>query len=398
MVNETASNNLNSKIKNQAVAKRKSKSISRQNIHYGKQQQDLSGASPGQLLVADDAVIPQFKVYAYNETTLIEKEFNSLSDVLAFCKSNETLTSWIEIKGLGDKQMLIDITKNFSIHPLEMEDVTNEYQRPKHEEHVSHVFVVSRMLSQNADDQLQNDQLSLFCGSNYIITLQDQYADIFEPLRKRLRSGKGLMRIGGPGYLTYAINDAIVDNYFPILEKIGDLLDELEDELLTKPTQASLEKIQNTKRELIVFRRAAFAERDKVNDMLRSHNDFIADEVKLYLKDTYDHIIQVLDLVDSYKEITASLMDIYLSSISNRLNQVMKVMAVFSAIFMPLTFIVGIYGMNFARVDPETQKYFPNNMPELYSPYGYPIIMGFMFLIAILELWYFIRKGWLYKN
>lgn len=380
------------------MAKKKSKRTLSQAIRYGNQQLELPGSSPGQFIVAADAMKPSFKVYAYNKDNLFEKDFSNINEVVDYYKSINGLTCWIEIKGLGDTQMLADLIKNFSIHPLEMEDVTNEYQRPKHEEHDSHIFIVSRMLSQNKDNQLQNDQLSVFCGSNFIITLQNKYENIFEPLRNRLRSGRGLMRIGGPGYLAYAINDAIVDNYFPILEKLGDLLDELEVELLTNPSRISLEKIQNTKRELIVFRRAAFAERDKVNDMLRSHNEFIADEVKMYLKDTYDHIIQVLDLVDSYKEITSSLMDIYLSSISNRLNQVMKVMAVFSAIFMPLTFIAGVYGMNFARVDPETGKYFPNNMPELYTPNGYFIILGVMLLVVILEFWFFIRKGWLYNN
>ncbi|MEO8150643.1 MAG: magnesium/cobalt transporter CorA [Bacteroidia bacterium] len=380
------------------AVRKKVRRMVRQSIRVKNQKQAVPGSSPGILTIAPDASKPKLKLYSYNKEQLIEKDYTSLNDVLDFLNANPQLFHWIEIKGIGDKQLLEDICRQFDIHPLEMEDVTNVYQRPKHEEHASHLFIVSRMLSQNADNILQNDQLSIFCGLNYVITIQDKYEDIFEPLRNRLRSGRGMMRTGGSGYLTYAINDAIVDHYFPILEKTGDLLDELEDELLSNVARQSLQKIQDNKRELIVFRRAAFAERDKINDMLRTNNEFINDETKVFLKDTYDHIIQVLDLVDSYKEITASLMDIYLSSISNRLNQVMKVMTVFSAIFMPLTFIVGIYGMNFAREDPETGKFMPYNMPELYSPNGYIMTMSVIILVVILEFWYFMRKGWLFRD
>lgn len=353
------------------------------------------GTSPGTIVVADDASKPKLILYGYNTEVFETIADISINTAVTLIKANPAHNYWLQIKGIGDKQLLETISSAFGIHPLEMEDVTKLYQRPKFEEHQSHLFIIARLLGRSEEGLLQNDQLSVFCGNNFVITLQANYDSVFEVIVNRLKAGRGMMRTAGSGYLTYAINDAIVDSYFPLLEKMGDALDELEDELLTKPTKLSMEKIQIIKRDLILFRRAAFAERDKVNDILRSHNDFINVSVSPYLKDTYDHIIQVLDMVDSYKEITASLMDIYVSSMSNKLNIVMKIMTVFSAVFMPLTFIVGLYGMNFANQNPVTGKLLPLNMPELYSPYGYIGCIVGMFLIVAVELWYFTRKGWL---
>lgn len=356
------------------------------------------GSSPGTLTMAEDAAKPILKLSSFNSDTLIENNYESVTDVSNFITQHQELTHWFEIIGLGDKQLLESLCSIFDINLLEMEDVTNLYQRPKHEEHASHLFIITRMLYVNEDGLLQNDQLALFCGSNFVITIHDKPDTILNPLRTRLLNGRGHMRVGGSGYLTYAINDALVDHYFPLLERVGDLLDELEDEVLTEATKLSLAKIQDTKRELIIYRRTAFAERDKLNDILRSKNEFINDNTKMYIRDTYDHIIQVIDLVDSYKEITASLMDIYLSSVSNKMNRVMKVMAVFSAVFLPLTFIVGLYGMNFARVDPETGKAMHHNMPELYHPNGYPIVVGVLVAVVLIEIWYFTRKGWMVNS
>ena len=228
--------------------------------------------------------------------------------------------------------------------------------------------------------------------------MQDSYEDLLESLRNRLRRGKSILRNSGSDFLMYSINDTVVDNYFPLLEKIGDRLDDLEEEALNDASRNTLTKIQTIKRELIVFRRTAFAERDKANDMLRSHNEIIREETKVYLRDTYDHVMQSLDLIDSYKEITTGLTDIYLSSISNRMNQIMKILAVISTIFIPLTFIVGLYGMNFASIDPLTNKPMPLNMPELYSPYGYVGVLILMAVMTISMIIYFARKGWMWKD
>lgn len=358
----------------------------------------IPGSSPGMFVPTTDALKPRIKIYSYDKNFLEEKELNNVSEVKKHLADKPNHNHWIEIKGFGNSVMLEEISTAFSIHRLEMEDVVHTYQRPKLEEHDNHLFIVSRMISHTAETRLMNEQLSLFLGNNFVLSMQEHYEDLFEPVRIRLRQGKGTIRQKGSDYFAYALLDAIVDNYFPLLEIIGDKLDELEDELFTKPTRESLQRIQLIKRELIVFRRTVFAERDKVNDLLRTDTTFISDACKIYLRDTYDHTIQVMDLVESYKEIVASLMDIYLSNVSNRLNQIMKVLAIISTIFIPLTFIVGVYGMNFSYTDPDTGEKLPLNMPELHSPYGYVGIWAFMIIVVIVQLIFFYRRGWLEKR
>ena len=192
--------------------------------------------------------------------------------------------------------------------------------------------------------------------------------------------------------------DLVIDTYYPLLEKTADKLDELEDELIENPTRESLNKLLHIKRELILIRRVIWSERDKVNDILRSAFPMIKDSTKIFFRDSYDHCIQLIDLVESYKEITASLMDVYMSSVSNRMNQVMKVLTIISTIFIPLTFIVGLYGMNFAHTNPKTGEYLPMNMPELYSPYGYLGVILFMLLIVAMQIIFFVKKGWLTRK
>lgn len=356
------------------------------------------GAAPGIITPSDDASKPRLFVTSYNSDQLFEAPFDSMDGVLERLSRYPDLIHWVELKGFGDRKMLEDFCLHFGIHRLEMEDVINTYQRPKLEEFDDHLFIVTRLLHINSDVALRNDQLSLFLFKNTVITFQEGYEDHFEPIRSRLRTGKGQLRSATADYLAYALLDSVVDHYFPLLEKLGEKLDELEDELFTKPTRSSLHRIQQIKRELIVLRRTVFAERDKVNDLLRTSTPLIRDQTKLYLRDTYDHTIQVMDLVESYKEIVASLMEIYLSSVSFRLNQVMKVLAIISTIFIPLTFIVGVYGMNFAYSDPVTGEVLGWNMPELYSPFGYAGVMLFMLVLVVIQLVIFWRKGWLDKS
>lgn len=355
------------------------------------------GAAPGSIEVDLNAKKPQISITSFNENTLREQPLNGIQDIRQQIHSFPDLTHWIEIRGFGDRAFLEAVSEEFHIHRLEMEDVINTYQRPKLEEHHNHLFVVSRQMSKR-NGILQNDQLSIFVMAKVVLTMQDHYEDTFVQVRSRIRSGKGQLRSGGAGYLAYTLLDSAVDAYFPLLEQLGEQLDELEDGLFSGGSRNYLHKIQAVKRELILFRRTTFAERDKVNDLLRTSTMFIPDSTKVYLKDTYDHTIQVMELVESYKEITASLMDIYLSTISNRLNQTMKVLAIISTIFIPLTFIVGVYGMNFSPVNPETGKLLPWNMPELYSPYGYAGVMLFMLLVVMIQVYVFWRKGWLDRN
>lgn len=375
----------------------KRKGFFRQSLKVWKHKRTSPGAAPGAINLAEDAFAPQLHVTSFNTELLFEMPFDSLDQVQERVKKYPEMIHWVELKGFGDRSLLERFCYEYNIHRLEMEDVINTYQRPKMEEFDDHLFVVTRLLKMH-EGSLHNDQLSLFVKDNMVITIQEYYDDYFEAIRMRIRSGKGHLRSSSSDYLSYTLLDSIVDTYFPLLEVLGERLDELEDELFTKPTRSSLQRIQQIKRELIVLRRSVFAERDKVNDILRSTSGIISEQTKLYFRDTYDHTIQVMDLVESYKEITASLMDIYLSSVSNKLNSVMKVLAVISTIFIPLTFIVGVYGMNFPNVDPETGNKLPLNMPELYSPYGYMGVMLFMLLLVLIQLYVFWRKGWMDKT
>lgn len=364
-------------------------------ISFKKHKKAPPGSAPGVIAVEDDAHKPQIKVTSYNTDVISTKEYTKASDLKSHISSDPSLTHWIEIKGYGDRQLYEDLAVEFNIHRLEIEDVLSGYQRPKVEESSDHLFIVSKAICYNADDEIQDDQLSVFVFSNYVISIQERHTDYFLPVKERLIQNKGILRKSGSSYLAYALIDAVVDNYFPFLERLGNFLDELEDKLLSAPDVYSLQNIQASKRKLILFRRIAWSEREKLNDLLRTPTPLISDVVRRYLKDTYDHTIQVMDIIDSYREITASLMDIYLSSVSNRLNKVMKVLTIISTIFIPLTFIVGLYGMNFAFHDPKTGEVLPYNMPELYMPYGYLGVIIAMLIIVIFQIYYFYKKGWL---
>ncbi|MBP6533079.1 MAG: magnesium/cobalt transporter CorA [Bacteroidia bacterium] len=355
------------------------------------------GTAPGAIVIPSDALELKIKSFCYNQNEYFEKEVSGVSEIRSQLDTYPANCHWFDIKGFGDKNFLEQLADCFNIHRLQMEDVVNVYQRPKAEEFKGHLFFVSRMITEK-QGLLLNDQLSIFLGSNFVITIQDKYDDILEPVRERIRHGKGNMRKSGSDYLAYSLMDMAIDNFYPILERTGDRLDELQDELLTNPTRESLNRVLETKRDLILLRRTIWSERDKMNDILRSSFTEISDSTKVYFRDSYDHCIQLLDLIESYKEVTASLMDVYHSSVSFKLNQVMKVLTIISTIFIPLTFIVGLYGMNFSNVEPGTGKYLPLNMPELYSPYGYVIVCAVMLLIVIGQIIFFYKKGWLTKG
>lgn len=365
------------------------------NIRYRKGKHAMPGARPGHINIATDALRPQVFAIIYNENDFVEKPVNGIAEIISLLQSSAGKVCWFHIKGHNDKSFFEDLAGHFKFHRLEMEDVFNSYQRPKAEEYPGHIFFTSRMLGLDANNALTNDQLNLFLADNYVITIQEKYEDVFEPVRQRIRNSKGYLRQQKADYLAYALMDAVIDYYYPVLEKIGDRMDELEDELLTVPTRESMNKILQVKRELIVFRRTIWPERDKINDILRSSFRQISEPSKVYFRDAYDHCIQLLDIVESYKEVTSSLMDVYLSSVSNRMNQVMKVLTIISTIFIPLTFIVGVYGMNFSYIHPVTGKIMPYNMPELYMPHGYLLICAIMLGMVILQLYFYYKKGWL---
>jgi len=352
-----------------------------------------AGSSPGLVYIDENALKPVITLHRINESTFETRELDSLSNI-AQLLSDKNFTFWIEIKGYNSAELFETLNREMNINRLILEDITRSYQRPKIEEYDDYVFAVSRMLLLDEEKNLENEQLSFILTDNALITLQERYSDCFGPIKQRLKAGKGNIRIAGSSYIMYALMDIIVDTYFEILGVWSEDLDLIEDRLFDKPDRSFMFDIQLIKRNLINIRRVAWPERDKLNDILRSHSPLITDQTKLYIRDAYDHCIQIIDIVESLKEISASNIDMYLSIVSNRMNEIMKVLTIISSIFIPLTFIAGIYGMNFAKEDPVTHQLMPYNMPELYASHGYLYTMIIMVVIAILQVIYFWRKGW----
>jgi magnesium transporter len=288
---------------------------------------------------------------------------------------------WVNVDGLGDVSVVRALGELFGLHPLALEDVLSAQQRAKVEDYPGQVFVVARMLE--SGEVLGTDQLSLFFGPGWVVTFQERAGDDFDPLRARLRAHEPELCGRGSDYLAYALLDAVVDGYFPVLEALGERVDQLETEALHRPLPPTLQGIHGLKRDLLLVRRAVWPLREALHGLVRQEHAGITADTRLYLNDCYDHTVQVMDLLENYRDIASSLIEIYLSSLSNRLNEVMKVLTIITTIFIPLSFIAGIYGMNFT------------DMPELHSRYGYPLTLLAMAVVALLLLWYFRRKRWI---
>ncbi|MES1244553.1 MAG: magnesium/cobalt transporter CorA, partial [Acidobacteriota bacterium] len=252
-----------------------------------------------------------------------------------------------------------------------------------------HFLIMKSLLpGESLGSSLDTEQISFFLSGNYVITFQEVPGDSFEAVRERIRRGKGLMRKSGADYLVYALIDALIDEFFPVLERYGEQIEALEVELLTNPSQQTIREVHRIKRELLLLRRTAWPERDVISAMQREESDVIQRETQVFLRDCYDHTIQIIDMIETYRDLAAGMLDIYLSSVSNRMNEIMKVLTIISTIFIPLNFIAGLYGMNF-----HTDH--PMNMPELSWPWGYPYALGMMATVAVVLVIYFQRKGWL---
>jgi magnesium transporter len=336
---------------------------------------------------------PNIQVIEYDMDQCSEREIKDLSELATTFDDSKII--WINIDGLGDVEALTFLGSRFKLHPLALEDVLNTGQRPKIEQTADYVFIVAQMIYLNRSQTICNEQVSLFFGENYLITVQEEGDyDVFEPVRERIRSGRGSIRKCKADYLAYALLDSIIDHYYPALEDIGTSIENLEDDLLKKPSREMVMTLHEYKRSLAQLRRFVWPLRDVVNGLLHDPTDFIAAPTKIYLRDCYDHTVQLMDLVESYKEITSGLMELYHSSVGLRTNEVMRVLTVITSIFIPLTFIVGVYGMNFAPESTSGQK-LPLNMPELYHPYGYIGLMAVMFVIAVVQLIIFKKIKWL---
>ena len=358
----------------------------------------IPGTSPGSIQLYKDALKPQITVYSYNSDEFHSQKIDSLDELEIQIDKYKDHYKWIEIKGIGDANLLSFLEKKFNINKLVIEDIADCRQRPKLDEYEDYLFVVSRMLYVDNQLEIENEQVSFLLFQNLLISFQESYSDNILPIINRLSDGKGNIRGSGSSYLLYALTDLILDNYFGLIYKLGDELETIEELLYRRADKTLMFQTQNIKREMISIRRAAWPERDKINDIIRSESKLISKTSRTYFKDTYDHTMQIIDLIENYKDLTTSLIDMNLSLISQRMNEIMKVLTIISSIFIPLTFIAGVYGMNFAFQDPQTGKILKNNMPELYYENGYLYTIGAMFIIAILQMIYFWRKGWLNKN
>ena len=365
--------------------------------HSHRRRNGKVGDQPGLIRVDDNAIKPLISIYSYNTKELVTDKGKSIAVVLDQLKKCKDHTHWIQIKGLGDVQLFQDLGEHLKISELVLEDIANIHQRPKFDDYEDYLFAVSLLIHFNKNNELVNEQFSALIKENMLITFEETHDEYFEAVKTRLAAGKGIIRTAGPGYMCYALTDTILDRYFELLAHVGDTLDTIEDRLYKAADKTIMYETQQVKRCMIVLRRASWPERDKINDMLRTDTPLIQPEVRPYLRDAYDHCIQIMDMIENYKEITSSIMDIYLSMVSNRMNEIMKVLTIISAIFIPLTFVAGIYGMNFAEVDPVTNRVMPNNMPELYSPNGYIYCLAAMFLVAVVQIIFFWKKGWFSK-
>jgi magnesium transporter len=288
---------------------------------------------------------------------------------------------WINVEGLGQPEVLTKLGEHFGLHPLALEDVLDVHQRPKVEAYADHYFVVMRMVRLN-QEMIEEEQVSLFFGPSFVVTFQERVGDVFGPVRERIRHARGRIRNAGADYLAYSILDSLVDALFPVLEALGERVEQLEDEVIERPSQEILPKIHALRRDLLGLRRTLWPLREALVVLQREESSFITPETRIFLRDCHDHAVQALELVEMYRETAAFLMEVYLSAQNQRLNEVMKVLTVVGTLFIPLTFIASIYGMNF------------QHMPELQWRYGYPAALGLMALVAGGLLAYFRRRGW----
>jgi len=313
---------------------------------------------------------------------LRQQEVETIEECFPF--RDEPTVTWINIDGLHEVEIIEKIGNHFDIHPLVLEDILHTGQRPKFEDFGKYLYIVLRSLFYDEEpDEIQEEQMSFLVGSNYVISLQERAGDEFNPVRERIRSGRFQLKKRKADFVAYSLIDAVVDNYFLILEKIGEKIESLEDELLDHPTPETLQTIHHLKRKLIALRKSVWPLREVIGGLERGESTLFDKATLIYLKDVHDHTIQVIDTIETYRDMVSGMLDIYLSTLSNRMNEVMKVLTIIATIFIPLTFIAGIYGMNFEF------------MPELKWRWGYFFIWGLMIIIGIGMVFYFWKKKWL---
>jgi len=351
---------------------------------YRRTRAKKTGLPPGTLIHVGEKRAEKVKITVidYDESRLEEKAVERIEECYPF-KDKPTVT-WINVDGIHDVDVIEKLGSNYAIHPLLLEDILNTEQRPKIEDFDDYLFLVLKMLSfDDEHSEIKIEQVSLVLGPNYVISFQERIGDVFDPVRERIRNAKGRIRKMGADYLAYALLDSIVDSYFLILEKIGDKIEGLEEDLISNPDTKTLKTIHILKREMISLRRSIWPLREVISGISRKESSLIKETTGIFLRDVYDHTVQVIDTIENFRDMVSGMLDIYLSSLSNRMNEVMKVLTIFASIFIPLTFVAGIYGMNFAY------------MPELGWKWGYFGVLAVMACIGIAMLVYFKRKHWL---
>ena len=352
--------------------------------HFIRPYKKAKGLPPGSLHRTESETSKQVSMefFKYNEKQFEENKTATLNDF--FSPASDKKVNWLNINGIHDVELLQDIGDKLSIHPLVLEDITHTYQRPKLDDYNDYLYIVLKMITFDSQTRLiMSEQVSIILMGDTVISFQEHEGDVFESIRDRIRTGIGRLRKMGSDYLAYALMDVIVDTYFEILENIGAHLQMIEEELMRNPTPKTLKDIHQVKREVLYLFNSLWPLRQLVSSFQQNESKLIEKSTRIYLRDVYDHIMQVIDTIESLRDVASGMMDIYLSTVNNRMNEVMKVLTVMASIFIPLTFIAGIYGMNF------------DLMPELHWKYAYFFVLGVMAFMALAMLIFFRRKKWL---
>jgi len=350
---------------------------------FSKKSSEKAGLPPGTVVFVGEQKVEEIRITLidYDENQYAEREIKNIEDCFPY-KDTPSI-SWINIDGVHQVDVIEKLGSHFVLHPLLQEDVVHTQQRPKFDEFDDHLFIVLKMFSFNeVDNELEAEQISFIVGANFVISFQERQGDVFEQVRERLRNGKGRIRKKGSDYLAYALIDAIVDSYYTILEGLGEHIESLQEDLVSEPKQEDLQIIQHLKRNMLFIRKSVWPLREVIGGLARSESNLIKEDVLVYVRDVYDHVIQAIDTIETFRDMLSAMLDIYLSSVGNRMNQVMKVLTIIATIFIPMTFLAGIYGMNF--------KY----MPELEWKYAYPIFWLFVLSLFILMIMWFKKKKW----
>ncbi len=342
-----------------------------------------AGLPPGSLVFLGDRKVDKVRITLvdYDEERLVEKEAGSVEECFPY--RDKPSVTWINIDGLHQVDVIEKFGRHFGLHSLVLEDILHTGQRPKMEDFKDYLFIVLQMIYLDAaKTEINAEQVSLILGPNYVLSFQETVGDVFDPVRERIRTARGRIRKMGADYLAYALMDAVVDNYFVVLEKVGEKVEELEEQIVGNTTPKLLRDINGLKRELLFLRRSVWPLREVISCLMRGESPLFAQTNIVYLRDVYDHTIQVIDSAETFRDMTAGMLDIYLSSTSNRMNEIMKFLTIMSTIFIPLSFIAGVYGMNF-RV-----------MPELEKTWGYPAILAVMTAVGAGMVLYFRKRKW----